>query len=630
MDKESATNPGTATEINLSISCPLHPEETVERVCIDSSTDKEILCVECLLGIDDPTALSQSLVRIGEFVDIAAKFYESSKKAIAEPSEAPQEFVDLVEKQSENIEKIAKHIESQKKRIEERFNTLIEEFTKLCKQKKDEYITTLDKQLQNFRYNYIFFEKQLRKLYPKEAQEDASLYPSKEAIIAKLEKLTNSTQLLALVKNIKQDLNEAKYNPNNSQESQEEARKKVLSIISKSIQNNLQKLPQIITAANYSQDKLVKDLKDTLDKSLLKFLEVENEIFDMTKGSTMPDSKILTNQDQVTLIRKWLKRENMGLKLLYRATRDGFNGNSFHSKCDGKGETITLIKTENTGKIFGGYLDKNWETKEAWINSSKAFVFSINNKEMYPLKSGHEMYAAYAGASYGPSFGGGYDFHISGKSGGALLYSFEIGDINKLTGGSSFTCAEIEVFQITKEAFFGDSSSTQAKSTVKEGISSEAKKKVAEYLGVDESKFKLLYKGSQDGMDPETFHDKCDNAGPTVVFIRNKEEDDIIGGYTTQPWCKKEMYALDYEAFVFSIKKNQFYSVAIAESAIFQSSAVGPYFGDDETLVVFKEKQNGKWNVVSNAYDCYNDGANFSGGCFNFVPDEVEVYEIPW
>lgn len=32
-------------------------------------------------------------------------------------------------------------------------------------------------------------------------------------------------------------------------------------------------------------------------------------------------------------------------------------------------------------------------------------------------------------------------------------------------------------------------------------------------------------------MNPESFHEKCDNLGPTAVFVKSK--DDIVGGYTT-------------------------------------------------------------------------------------------------
>ena len=613
--------------LELPITCPEHPDENVQRICVDINAEKEVLCVECLINLDDPKALGANLVTPSQFVKIAADFYEKAEKAENDPTQVPSECKSLVLKQAENIEKVSKHIEKEKKRVEERFKNLISEFTNLCNKKMEEYNAFLDKQLFNFRYNYVYFEKQLNKVYPSEEnQNNTSSYPTREDLVEKIKKLSNTTQLLTLVKNVKQDLKEANFNPLVTQESSEEARKKNLGELLKQLKNQGSSLPSF-SSKNTSEEDVVKSLKESIDKSVSKLFEIQNEIVDLTKGDSAPNSKILTTPEQLNLLKKWTNKPNLGLKLLYRASADGFTGTAFHSKCDGKSETITLVKTQNTNKIFGGYLDQAWQTQEAWVNSSKCFVFSLTSKEKYTIKSGHEMYAAYGGPSYGPSFGGGYDFHISGNNGGALLYSFDITDLNNFTGGSSFTCAEIEVFQITSGGSFSVESGTGKKSTGS-SITSEIKAKVASYMGTDVSKYSLLYKGSEDGMNPESFHTKCDNKGPTVVFVKVKDSDEVIGGYTTQPWCSTENYALDNDAFVFSIEKDLFCHVAIAESAIFQSSQTGPYFGDDETMVVFKEKQGDKYNVVVNAYDCYTDGETFSNKGMTFEPEEVEVYEV--
>jgi hypothetical protein len=47
---------------------------------------------------------------------------------------------------------------------------------------------------------------------------------------------------------------------------------------------------------------------------------------------------------------------------LYRATDQdvGFTAAKFHSMCDGKGPTLTLIKTV-AGHTFGGYTRVNWD-----------------------------------------------------------------------------------------------------------------------------------------------------------------------------------------------------------------------------------------------------------------------------
>ena len=52
------------------------------------------------------------------------------------------------------------------------------------------------------------------------------------------------------------------------------------------------------------------------------------------------------------MIREWLKESDFNTfdpRLLYRASRDGFSANEFHKRCDGKKNTITLVKAEWIG-----------------------------------------------------------------------------------------------------------------------------------------------------------------------------------------------------------------------------------------------------------------------------------------
>ena len=46
---------------------------------------------------------------------------------------------------------------------------------------------------------------------------------------------------------------------------------------------------------------------------------------------------------------------------MYRASRDDWVSSNFHSYCDNKGPTATVIKSENN--IFGGYTEQSWDSK---------------------------------------------------------------------------------------------------------------------------------------------------------------------------------------------------------------------------------------------------------------------------
>ena len=63
-------------------------------------------------------------------------------------------------------------------------------------------------------------------------------------------------------------------------------------------------------------------------------------------------------------------------KLIYRASVDGFESKSFHSKCDGKENTVTIVKT-NLNFVFGGFTKTKWFSVNGSTHDSEAFIFSL-------------------------------------------------------------------------------------------------------------------------------------------------------------------------------------------------------------------------------------------------------------
>ena len=76
--------------------------------------------------------------------------------------------------------------------------------------------------------------------------------------------------------------------------------------------------------------------------------------------STEPfqESKILTSIEHCRVLQAWLPSSRRTWVLLYRASRDGSSAESFHSKCDNKGPTVTIVNSVNN--IFGGFTDMPW------------------------------------------------------------------------------------------------------------------------------------------------------------------------------------------------------------------------------------------------------------------------------
>ena len=64
--------------------------------------------------------------------------------------------------------------------------------------------------------------------------------------------------------------------------------------------------------------------------------------------------------------------------------------------------------------------------------------------------------------------------------------------------------------------------------------------KMREWLGSDYD-MKLLYRASEHGYTAKSFHEYCDDKGPTLIIIKSSEGW-IFGGYTTQSWSGDGIY----------------------------------------------------------------------------------------
>ena len=92
------------------------------------------------------------------------------------------------------------------------------------------------------------------------------------------------------------------------------------------------------------------------------------------------------------------------IKKLYQATVDGDDPSIFHSKCDNISNTLTVIKSKGNRK-FGGFTRQVWDKSSGFKKDEKAFLFSLDKKKIYKIKSGKEDKAIWCGDNYGPIFG---------------------------------------------------------------------------------------------------------------------------------------------------------------------------------------------------------------------------------
>jgi hypothetical protein len=148
--------------------------------------------------------------------------------------------------------------------------------------------------------------------------------------------------------------------------------------------------------------------------------------------------------------------------LQYRGTRDGFRSSNFHTKCDGRVNTITLIETTK-GYIFGGFAKIAWDSSNSYKrdDSRESFLFTIRNPHNLSAQKfalSDPSYAIYCYSSCGPSFGATNDIYVADSSnantnsysnlGVRYVNDTGINGTQVFTGERNFTVKEIEVFTI--------------------------------------------------------------------------------------------------------------------------------------------------------------------------------------
>jgi len=242
---------------------------------------------------------------------------------------------------------------------------------------------------------------------------------------------------------------------------------------------------QIILKEN--NDNFQNILKENNDKDIMNQLiilrkemnEMKEKIKDMEKMNKKVKkilfSNILTEEDE-ELLKNWIFRENndenddennesskennknktkIMLKLLFSSRINGDELITFHTLCDNKGPTLTVIKSKD-GNRFGGYTSRSWNSNSTgqYLQDQKAILFNLDKKKFAKSNDYKSIYC-YSGC--GPVFGSGIDLFICknfldsdgsyNKNGTGYIFEGE-GDYFLNNGKKNFKVEEMEVFNV--------------------------------------------------------------------------------------------------------------------------------------------------------------------------------------
>ena len=122
--------------------------------------------------------------------------------------------------------------------------------------------------------------------------------------------------------------------------------------------------------------------KRAIFNSVESYYRIGDLVYDRTAFSEESTIECMNDPKNILLLRSLLPSDltEMRLKfeLLYRGSRDGMTAADFHRLCDGKTDTVCVIKDSN-GNVFGGFADKAWSMQSSYVKSEKSFLFSLKS-----------------------------------------------------------------------------------------------------------------------------------------------------------------------------------------------------------------------------------------------------------
>jgi hypothetical protein len=205
------------------------------------------------------------------------------------------------------------------------------------------------------------------------------------------------------------------------------------------------------------EDKFVKNTYDLLDPS--KYFKIQSELnlfFDKGYILLNPNNYNLITRDEDFKFFSLNINNNVIItyELLYKASIDGEDASVFHSKCDEKGATITVLKVLD-GSQCGGYTPLSWKNDGCWQKdpSLRSFVCNLDNKTKFNLRENYDHALDFHKNKL--SCFGGYtleltDKNLSQKNGRCQAKDYQIQSPFDLIGRneSDFQAVDIEIFLV--------------------------------------------------------------------------------------------------------------------------------------------------------------------------------------
>ncbi|RHZ72428.1 hypothetical protein Glove_242g21 [Diversispora epigaea] len=411
--------------------------------------------------------------------------------------------------------------------------------------------------------------------------------------------------------------------------------------------------------------------------------------------SKEPFSTIISD-DHAAEISSWIDRKNTTypstnypyeFQLILRGSKDGFVPQTFWDMCHGHAGTVVIIKVKGTDEIIGGYNPLMWdnntggvykETNDNFTSLQESALVSLLKRDDLQIEEVKIWeYIIKWGIAQNPTLPVNLDewnkdnflklkttlqhclpyiryFHISGDDVSKKVKPYKkildkqlwedliqhFMSANQPKKSVILPARTILIPELparSKEPFSTIISDDHAAE-----ISSWIDRKNTTYPSTNYPyEFQLILRGSKDGFVPQTFWDMCHGHAGTVVIIKVKGTDEIIGGYNPLAWdnsVTSNVFRETNDSFIFSLKNGNIQNSILSRVKLPKNSLYywakgnqknqGPLFGGGNNLYMRSDQSN---FTIDNLSYSGNDSNYYekpirTGGHFSII--DYEVFEV--
>lgn len=327
--------------------CPKHKYDEIKRVRLDSSHEKILYCIECLMDEPDESTRKTLILLEDALKTICESIKNYNPSTINE--KPPHSLSDILDQREELVEKFTQHIKSQKEYLtqqlsslsSEKANPLIEKFSKL-----------LDDQIEIYSQNFDLYKEGLDKIFTPDG--------AKGIEKVTLEELANEINQCQHVNDLDETIRkflllyeEASKFGNKSETDLLQYAKGLNYQFTLALENQ----PQIVVAKN-------------IEELISSGTQVENDLVTIDRPAErydiMSNSRILTRKDLDKIIKLACPnfKGKATMKLVERASADGKNVPSIIKQFNTQSNHLIVVRSDK-GRTRGAItcLDDNSKSK---------------------------------------------------------------------------------------------------------------------------------------------------------------------------------------------------------------------------------------------------------------------------